>query len=49
MLSEKVLDDPRSRKARKELAPLAPADEVEQLCGLEAIAQVGAMEQGDAA
>ncbi|WP_429923248.1 DUF930 domain-containing protein [Agrobacterium vitis] len=42
MLSEKVLDDPRSRKARKELAALAPADQVEQLCGLEAMAQVGA-------
>ena len=42
MLSEKVLDDPRSRNARKELAALAPADQVEQLCGLEAMAQVGA-------
>ncbi|TCQ15731.1 DUF930 domain-containing protein [Rhizobium sp. PP-CC-3G-465] len=42
MLSEKVLDDPRSRKARKELAALAPADQIEQLCGLEAMAQVGA-------
>ncbi|WP_312809515.1 DUF930 domain-containing protein [Agrobacterium cavarae] len=41
MLSEKVLDDPRSRKARKELAALAPTDHVEQLCGLEAMAQVG--------
>lgn len=41
MLSEQVLDDPRSRKARKELAALAPADQVEQLCGLEAMAQVG--------
>jgi len=42
MLSEKVLADPRSRKTRKELAALAPADQVEQLCGLEAMAQVGA-------
>jgi hypothetical protein len=42
MLSEKVLADPRSRKARKELAALAPADQIEQLCGLEAMAQVGA-------
>lgn len=41
MLSEKVLDDPRSRNARKELAALAPADQIEQLCGLEAMAQVG--------
>ena len=42
MLSEKVLADPQSRKARKELATLAPADQIEQLCGLEAMAQVGA-------
>jgi len=42
MLSEKVLADPRSRKARKELAALASADQIEQLCGLEAMAQVGA-------
>ncbi|MFN4205341.1 MAG: DUF930 domain-containing protein [Agrobacterium albertimagni] len=42
MLSDKVLADPRSRKARKELAALTPADQVEQLCGLEAMAQVGA-------
>lgn len=42
MLSEKVLDDPRSQNARKELSALAPADQVAQLCGLEAMAQVGA-------
>ncbi|WP_330999213.1 DUF930 domain-containing protein [Oryzicola mucosus] len=42
MLSEKVLADPRSRKARQELAALAPADQIEQLCGLEAMAQVSA-------
>lgn len=41
MLSEKVLDDPLSRKARKDLAALVPADQVEQFCGLEAMAQVG--------
>lgn len=41
MLSEGVLGDPRSWGARKELAALAPADQVEQLCGLEAMAQVG--------
>lgn len=41
MLSAKVLSDPRSRKARKELALLSPPDQVEQLCGLEAMAQVG--------
>ena len=42
MLSEKVLAAPRSRKAKKELATLAPAEQIEQLCGMEAIAQVGA-------
>ncbi|AGB72976.1 hypothetical protein RTCIAT899_CH18070 [Rhizobium tropici CIAT 899] len=42
MLSERVLDDPRSKNARKELSALAPADQVEQLCNLEAMAQVGA-------
>ncbi|MGN7773593.1 DUF930 domain-containing protein [Phyllobacterium sp. 22552] len=42
MLSEKVLADPRSRKARRELAALAPGDQIEQLCNLEAMAQVGA-------
>ncbi|UXN58760.1 DUF930 domain-containing protein [Phyllobacterium zundukense] len=42
MLSEKVLADPRSRKARKELAALAPGDQIEQLCNLEAMAQISA-------
>lgn len=42
MLSEEVLADPRSRRARKELAALAPTDQIEQLCNLEAMAQVGA-------
>ncbi|WP_235784237.1 DUF930 domain-containing protein [Brucella anthropi] len=42
MLSEKVLDDPRSRNSRQELAMLRPADQIEQLCNLEAMAQVGA-------
>lgn len=42
MLSEKVLDNPKSRNTRQILAALAPADQVEQLCGLEAMAQVGA-------
>lgn len=41
MLSEKSLADPRSRKARKELAMLAPDERVEQLCNVEAMAQVG--------
>ncbi len=42
MLSETVLDDPRSRNSRQELAMLRPADQIEQLCNLEAMAQVGA-------
>jgi hypothetical protein len=42
MLSETVLDDPRSRNTRQILAALAPVDQVEQICGLEAMAQVGA-------
>lgn len=42
MLSEKVLDDARSRNTRQELAMLRPADQIEQLCNLEAMAQVGA-------
>ncbi|PXW55084.1 type III secretion system (T3SS) protein HpaP [Chelatococcus asaccharovorans] len=42
MLSEEVLANPRSRKAKEELATLAPAERIEQLCGLEAMAQVGA-------
>ncbi len=42
MLSETVLDDPRSRNTRQELAMLRPADQIEQLCNLEAMAQVGA-------
>ncbi|MDK4717774.1 DUF930 domain-containing protein [Rhizobium sp. CNPSo 3968] len=41
MLSEKVLDDPRSRNSRQQLAMLRPADQIEQLCNLEAMAQVG--------
>lgn len=41
MLSEGVLEDPRSGKVRKVLAQLAPAEQVEQLCNLEAMAQVG--------
>ncbi|MHC1551218.1 DUF930 domain-containing protein [Phyllobacterium sp. K27] len=42
MLSEKILADPRSRKSRRELATLASGDQIEQLCNLEAMAQVGA-------
>ena len=42
MLSEGALDDRRSGKVRKVLSQLAPAEEVEQLCNLEAMAQVGA-------
>lgn len=42
MLSEKVPADRRSRKARQALALLTPGDQIEQLCNLEAMAQVGA-------
>lgn len=42
MLSEQVLADARSGDSREELLKLAPADQVEQLCGLEAMAQVAA-------
>ncbi len=42
MLSQEVLADHRSRQARDELKQLAPADQIEQLCNLEAMAQVGA-------
>ncbi|KQW29753.1 hypothetical protein ASE36_12105 [Rhizobium sp. Root274] len=40
MLSESVLDDRRSVGVRKALSELAPAERVEQLCNLEAMAQV---------
>ncbi|XUY27786.1 DUF930 domain-containing protein [Agrobacterium sp. rho-8.1] len=42
MLSESVLADHRSSQARQALKQLAPAEQVEQLCNLEAMAQVGA-------
>lgn len=42
MLSQKVLADPRSRKARQELATLAPDERIIQLCNVEAMAQVAA-------
>lgn len=42
MLSGDVLVDARSREAREELSTLLPTDQVEQLCGLEAMAQVSA-------
>lgn len=41
MLSEAVLADPRSRDVRKTLSALTAAEQVEQLCNLEAMAQVG--------
>lgn len=41
MLSQEVLADHRSRQAQDELKQLAPADQIEQLCNLEAMAQVG--------
>ncbi|MET0172458.1 MAG: DUF930 domain-containing protein [Agrobacterium vaccinii] len=42
MLSEDVLADRRSTQTREALKQLAPADQIEQLCNLEAMAQVGA-------
>lgn len=42
MLSEDVLADHRSSQARDALRQLAPADQIEQLCNLEAMAQIGA-------
>lgn len=41
MLSEAVLADPRSKDVRKTLSTLAASEQVEQLCNLEAMAQVG--------
>lgn len=41
MLSEGVLNHRRSHQAREALKQLAPADQVEQLCSLEAMAQIG--------
>jgi hypothetical protein len=42
MLSETILADPRSWKARRMMARLGPNDRIGQLCGLEAMAQVAA-------
>ncbi len=42
MLAGAALADPRSRKARQALPLLAMEDRAEQLCGLEAMAQVAA-------
>ncbi|WP_233123045.1 DUF930 domain-containing protein [Agrobacterium vaccinii] len=42
VLSEDVLADRRSTQAREALKQLAPTDQIEQLCNLEAMAQVGA-------
>jgi hypothetical protein len=41
MLSQEVLADRRSSQTRAALSQLAPAEQVEQLCNLEAMAQVG--------
>jgi len=40
MLSGKVLADPRSRSALRQLRQLAAPDQIEQLCNLEAMQQV---------
>ena len=42
MLSEAILADPRSWKARRMMASLSRNDRIGQLCGLEAMAQVAA-------
>jgi len=42
MLSQQILDDPRSSKSRKALAKLSGDDRIVQLCSLEAMAQVNA-------
>jgi len=46
MLSAATLADRRSAAARALLAELAPEDRVEQLCGIEAMAQVAAWRPG---
>lgn len=45
ILSDAVLAAPRSRKGTTLLAQLAPSERSEQLCGLEAMAQVGAWDE----
>ncbi|WCA61628.1 DUF930 domain-containing protein [Agrobacterium tumefaciens] len=40
MLSEVILADRRSSQAKEALSQLAPAEQIEQLCNLEAMAQV---------
>jgi hypothetical protein len=42
MLSETILADPRSQKARRMMARLSQSVRIGQLCGLEAMAQVAA-------
>ncbi|MDH7794088.1 MULTISPECIES: DUF930 domain-containing protein [unclassified Beijerinckia] len=45
MLSEKILADPRSRKARETLPKLESEERMVQLCSLEAMAQVEAWQK----
>ena len=45
MLSDAVLADPRSQEARDEIAQMPQQLRGEQLCGIEAMAQVGAWEE----
>lgn len=42
MLSEKTLADPRSREAKAALSTFAESERIEQLCGIEAMAQIHA-------
>jgi Domain of Unknown Function (DUF930) len=42
MLSETILADPRSQRARRMMSRLSQNDRIGQLCGLEAMAQVAA-------
>ncbi|MGH6862355.1 MAG: DUF930 domain-containing protein [Phyllobacterium sp.] len=45
MLSAKVLADPRSRSAREALPTLEKEERFEQICGLEAMAQIAAWDK----
>jgi Domain of Unknown Function (DUF930) len=45
MLSEMILNDPRSRKAKETLSVMAADEQMIQLCSIEAMAQVGAWKE----
>ncbi|MET0744962.1 MAG: DUF930 domain-containing protein [Microvirga sp.] len=46
MLSETVLADPRSRRTLRALSGFMPDERMEQLCGIEAMAQVSELNAG---